>query len=46
LVLNKTSYPKLHENQGISKRMKIKIKGTGTLTGLPNLTFVSWFLNQ
>jgi hypothetical protein len=43
---------KVHENRAISKRMKIKIKATETLTGLPyrarstNLTFVSWFLNQ
>jgi hypothetical protein len=42
---------KVHENRGISKRMKIKIKATGTLTGLPyrarstNLTFVSWLFS-
>ena len=42
---------KVHENSGISKRVKIKIKATGTLTGLPyrargtNVTFVSWLLS-
>jgi hypothetical protein len=49
--LNFQPWAKVHENRGISKRMKIKIKATGTLTGLPyrarstNLTFVSWLFS-
>jgi len=51
IAVTVTAVTKVHENRGISKRMKIKIKATESLTGLPyrarstNLTFVSWLFS-